>query len=196
MPSTLGRLTMNRALSMFSGGNVGIVPKCSGIIERIEPLPYILLCNSVQSGYGGGEGDSSPLPFEWATWVGGVHLLGGNPHAQIRLAHQLPAHVVSLDQNMIAKMSGMAIWNGGWRTLSKPPYSEMVLPKPIYLAAFRVSCWNLATAWWNFTNPSPALRRDFAPNSRGEMPLELLERLYKPLATSFAPPLPQVVSAA
>lgn len=141
LPETLALAVYVKDLT---GGQVCIVPKCSGIIERIPNLPYIVLGYSVSSAYGGGADDSSPLPFEWASWPGGVHLLGGNPQAQIRTAHQLPAQVVSLDNNMIAKMSSMAIWRNGFQPLRHHPE---VFEKPIYLAAFRLSCRNLVAAW-------------------------------------------------
>ncbi len=81
---------------------VYLIPKVSGQVHRLPRLiggKRVVLAYSVPTGYGG-----SPLHLsELAGWP--VHLLGGEPHRQMRIAAILGciAEVVSVDGNTIGR---------------------------------------------------------------------------------------------
>jgi hypothetical protein len=135
---------------------VVIVPKVFGIIERLPARiggADVVLGYSVPTRYAGTE-----VP----TWEFGhrpVHLLGGSPQAQMRLAHYL--NVVSADGNMHQMFAtrfcmfwvpGTARYasNRWWPTLREARGGMWGSGGPDADApyeAFRRSCENIAAAW-------------------------------------------------
>lgn len=116
---------------------VVIIPKAQGIIAH---LPRTIDGKEVRLGY------SVPTRFagtevpvwEFQGWP--VHLLGGSPSAQLRLAHYL--NVQSADGNAIAKAARYgAAWRGGeW--IDSP-----VRGRDVMYHVFAASCRNLMAAW-------------------------------------------------
>lgn len=128
---------------------VVIIPKVFGIIPRLPRKiggAEVLLGYSVPTNYAGTE---TPV-WEFESWP--VHLLGGSPRAQMRLAHYL--HVVSADGNYAQKMAARycQFWAPG-NALAKDRYWPRLREtgKPIMhgapYEAFRRSCENIAAAW-------------------------------------------------
>jgi hypothetical protein len=137
---------------------VMIIPKVSGIIDR---LPHtidgarVILGYSVPTRYGA---PTVPLE-EFAAWP--VHLLGGSPHAQMRLYLRLAptADVVSADGNMMQLMAvrWCQFWvphtatharNHWWPTLREVNDGENWHgDRPAYQEAFARSCVNIRAAW-------------------------------------------------
>ena len=128
-----------------------IIPKVSGVIGELPRRignAEVVLGYSVPTSYGG----TALGLWEFGGWP--VHLLGGSPHAQLRLAHYL--HVVSADGNMTQKMAvrNCAFWVNGtarrcgnsyWPQLRET--AEGNLGKDAIYAAFRRSCENIIDAW-------------------------------------------------
>jgi len=79
-----------------------IIPKVGGLIAQLPRLiagRSVVLGFSVPTRYG-----ATPVPaWEFSGWP--VHLLGGTPRAQVRLAHYLD--VVSADGNMAQKIANV-----------------------------------------------------------------------------------------
>lgn len=123
-----------------------IIPKAHGIIARLPRQiggADVVLAYSVPTSHGG----TSVWPGEFAGWP--VHLLGGAPHMQMRLAARMG--VVSADGNMTNKMSHAGrFWcaekgpKGHWRNLRE---IGVDLPTDNNLEAFRRSCVNIIEAW-------------------------------------------------
>ena len=132
---------------------VMIIPKVFGIIpllpRRINNAE-IRLGYSVPTSHGGTE---VPV-WEFDGWP--VHLLGGSPHAQMRLTHYL--RVASVDGNMANKMAtnrGHFWCNGNakakdrfWPKLSETGWYGQDAP----YEAFRRSCENIMLAWSKINN--------------------------------------------
>lgn len=123
-----------------------IIPKYS---TAVDSLPRsiggagVVLAYSVPTAFGG----TSVPAWEFTGWP--VHLLGGSPHAQMRIAHYL--NVVSADGNMANKMAHAGrFWSankgpkGHWRNLRE---IGVDLPRDNNYEAFRRSCQNIAAAW-------------------------------------------------
>jgi len=132
---------------------VMIIPKAHGIIER---LPHriggacVVLGYSVPTRYAGTE----VATWEFAGWP--VHLLGGSPHAQMRLAHYM--NVVSADGNMANLMATRycQFWTPGdaryasnrwWPTLRAANGGVMLDVPDLPYIAFERSCKNIIQAW-------------------------------------------------
>lgn len=132
---------------------VMIVPKAHGIIERLPQRignAAVVLGYSVPTRYAGTE----VAVWEFAGWP--VHLLGGSPHAQMRLAHYM--NVVSVDGNMHNLMAvrycqfwapGTARYasNRWWPTLREANSGERVEDIDLPYIAFARSCKNIVNAW-------------------------------------------------
>ena len=128
---------------------VVIIPKVLSWDNPIDLLPRrigdaeIIIGYSVPTAHGGT--DLPLLYFDHRP----VHLLGGSPHAQMRLSQRL--HVVSVDGNMhqLQSLSGR-FWSaekgpkGHWRQLRE---IGIDLPTDNNLEAFRRSCENIVTSW-------------------------------------------------
>lgn len=126
-----------------------IIPKVLSWNNPLDLLPRrvggadVVIGYSVPTRHGG-----TDLPLSYfERWP--VHLLGGSPHAQMRLARRL--NVVSADGNMhqLQSQSGR-FWSaekgskGHWRQLRE---IGIDLPTDNNLEAFRLSCENIAAAW-------------------------------------------------
>jgi hypothetical protein len=129
---------------------VVVIPKVSGMIGRIPRAigkATVRLGYSVPTRYGG---TSVPI-WEFGAWP--VHLLGGSPQAQIRLANYL--HVASADGNMHLLMANKfcaffdpqkRTRHGYWPTLSESDRQRWPGDDAHY-EAFRRSCINIMAAW-------------------------------------------------
>lgn len=114
-----------------------IIPKAFGIIPF---LPRRIGGADVRLGYSipTKHGGTQVPVWEFDGWP--VHLLGGSPHAQMRLRNYL--RVVSADGNMINRVAmsyGKFWFDGTWinvGTVADMPYE-----------AFRRSCENTMAAW-------------------------------------------------
>jgi hypothetical protein len=121
---------------------VMIVPKVFGIIPSIPRRiggAEVRLGYSVPTKFGGTE-----LPvWEFSGWP--VHLLGGQPQAQMELAHYMD--VRSVDGNyagLMARKFGEFWTPDGWVDLSAAGYHER---QDAMYEAFRRSCENIMRAW-------------------------------------------------
>lgn len=136
---------------------VVIVPKVFGIIDRLPDRiggADVVLGYSVPTRYAGTE-----VPT-WEFVRRPVHLLGGSPHAQMRLAHYF--NVVSADGNMHQMFAtrfcmfwvpGTARYasNRWWPTLKEASGGELwgngESDADAPYEAFRRSCENIVAAW-------------------------------------------------
>lgn len=128
-----------------------IIPKAMGIIDAIPDTingAQIILGYSVPSRF---SGTSVPI---WEFGDRPVHLLGGLPHAQMRLAHYL--NVISADGNVSKKMAMRCQY---WSE-AKGPRGHYVGPPEMdlteytnnaHLEAWRRSCLNIMSAWEKLT---------------------------------------------
>lgn len=130
-----------------------IIPKISGVIHRI-PLEIagkeVVLGYSVPTSYGS-------TKVEVTEFVGRpVHLLGGSPHAQLRLWLKLRKEVVSLDGNYSSKMAlkynsywvpgnSKGAHNRWWQRLDLAEGRKWNSDAPY--EAFRRSCKNIRDMW-------------------------------------------------
>lgn len=139
-----------------------IIPKVMGIIPRIPEVidgVRVRLGYSVPTKYGGTE---IPL-WEWGRRE--VHVLGGSPHAQMRLMNYL--NVASADGNMMMKMAtrwcqywvpGNARYasNRWWPTLREAGdgvlWGDGTDEADAPYEAFRRSCENISSAWGKLLN--------------------------------------------
>jgi hypothetical protein len=119
-----------------------IIPKAFGIIEQLPRTiggRQVRLGYSVPTRYGGTE-----LPvWEFASWP--VHLLGGSPHAQMKMTNYMD--VRSADGNYAQLMASRhnEFWrNGKWHELQD--FIGKVNVDAPYLA-FAESCRNIMAAW-------------------------------------------------
>lgn len=127
-----------------------IIPKYSGAIDGLPRRiggADVVLAYSVPTRYAG-----TPVPvWEFAGWP--VHLLGGSPHTQMRVARYM--EVVSVDGNMINRMATerCQFWvNGTAKAYSKDYYWPKVAETgwtgdDPHIEAFRRSCENIIEAW-------------------------------------------------
>ncbi|MFP4345628.1 MAG: DUF6610 family protein [Anaerolineales bacterium] len=136
---------------------VVIIPKVFGIIPRIPGRVAgvdVVLGYSVPTRYAGTE-----VPV-WEFERRPVHLLGGSPHAQLRLRHYL--NVVSADGNYIQEMATRrcAFWMPGdaaryaknrfgptLREADGERWGNGGDDADAHLEAFRRSCENVMAAW-------------------------------------------------
>lgn len=131
-----------------------IVPKVHRGIARLPRRvggKDVVLAFSVPTAFGG----TRLSPNQFAGWP--VHLLGGSPHAQMRLYRgwfRDICEVVSVDGNMHNKLatSRAQFWEPGtaryardhyWPKLSEAGWVGQDAP----MEAFRRSCENIMTAW-------------------------------------------------
>lgn len=121
---------------------VMIIPKVIGETHRVPRWiggRPVRLGYSVPTKFGG---TSVPI---WEFYGRPVHLLGGNPHKQIEMAHYLD--VASVDGNYANMMATRynEYWRGGkWCELSD--HGGHVAEDAPY-AAFELSCRNIMAAW-------------------------------------------------
>jgi hypothetical protein len=120
--------------------DVIVVPKAPGLVDLI-PEEYVVGL-SVPTTFGG-----TTAPF-WEFRGRRVHLLGGAPHAQLRLAALLGPGVVSADGNSHQKVSHYGtFWEAG-RWVCKQDAARTEPPGPdLPYRAFARSCRNIAAAW-------------------------------------------------
>lgn len=122
---------------------VMIIPKVHGIIEKIPRrigASDVVLGYSVPTRYAGTE----VATWEFSGWP--VHLLGGSPHAQMRMAHYM--RVISADGNYHQMMAARhcKVWRAGrWFDLDDV-LGQHIETDAIY-AAFAISCENIIAAW-------------------------------------------------
>ena len=132
-----------------------IVPKVTGGIPRLPRRvggKDVVLAYSVPTRYGGTQLGA----WEFVGWP--VHLLGGSPHAQMKIwAHlRCVADVVTADGNMMQKMAtrwcqywmpgnARAASNRWWPTLIEADGTRW--PEDGPYEAFRRSCVNIVAAW-------------------------------------------------
>lgn len=119
-----------------------IIPKAYGVITQLPERignAAIRLAYSVPTQYGG-----TDVPL-WEFGDHPVHLLGGSPHAGMKLAHYL--NVQSADSNYHQLMASRycEFWQAGkWHELhDHEPHRDT---DAIY-AAFERSCHNIMAAW-------------------------------------------------
>jgi len=133
---------------------VMVIPKAFGVIPRIPARVAgadVILGYSVPTRFAGTE-----VPV-WEFGRRPVHLLGGSPQAQMRLAHYL--NVVSADGNYAAKMAVRwgQFWTSGTATYAQnrwwPRLDEMgeAIQNDVPYEAFRRSCDNIMRAWTRFS---------------------------------------------
>jgi hypothetical protein len=133
---------------------VMIIPKVFGIVPRI---PRRIGGADVRIGYSvPTKHGATELPV-WEFAGRPVHLLGGSPHAQIRLAKYMD--VISVDGNMAHSMANnfCAFWDptkstrrGIWPTLKDydgKPWGDGSDKADAPYEAFRRSCENIMGAW-------------------------------------------------
>lgn len=125
-----------------------IIPKAQGIVSRLPRViagKAVRLAYSVPTRYGG---SSLPL-WDFSGWP--VHLLGGNPAGQMKLANYM--NIISVDGNMPQKM---ALSNKKFWTSGKKPYTNSwtammdggtYIESDAHYAAFEKSCRNIIRAW-------------------------------------------------
>lgn len=116
---------------------VVVTPKVYGVLARLPREPWLRVGYSVPTTYGGPGG---VLPLEYLGRA--VHLLGGSPSQQLRLAQYLTT--ASADGNVTMKAAGYgSYWERGrWKsktwTFRGPDFPYR---------AFERSCANIAAAW-------------------------------------------------
>lgn len=133
-----------------------IIPKLASWSNPLDRLPrrighaQVVAAYSVPTRHGG-----TDLPIRsFAGWP--VHLLGGSPHEQMRLARVFAAHgamVVSVDGNMHMRQANLlgAFWRaekgrkGHWVQLSEVGDGDF--GRDSNVEAFRRSCHNIMDAW-------------------------------------------------
>lgn len=133
---------------------VMIIPKVIGEISRIPRRvgsADVRLGYSVPTKFSGTE----LPPWEFAGWP--VHLLGGSPHAQMRLAHYMDVH--SADGNMTNRLASYCMFwvpgtahyasNRWWPTMREANDGTRLETGDLPYVAFRRSCENIVTAWKN-----------------------------------------------
>lgn len=136
----LGQLERQVATLAELAGTVVVVPKASGVAAVAGRWPRVILGLSVPTRYG----SVGPVP-EWEFRAAPVHLLGGPPLVQWRIAQAL--HVVSLDCK--THMRGAAYgteYVAGLRTATtrRPPGTAP--PDHVY-ALFTRSCEAIRAHW-------------------------------------------------
>lgn len=117
-----------------------VIPKVSGVMGEI---PSVIGGKEVRLGYSVptryGKTDISTKEFEDRP----VHLLGGSPHAQLKLANEM--NVRSVDGNYSQKIAQnfCKYWEGGkW-----VPMAGEHKGKKNMIKAFGISCDNIMAAW-------------------------------------------------
>lgn len=132
--------------SEIVGGTVIIIPKISGVIDRIpEEIngKKVVLGFSVPTSYGG-------TPLHTVEFSGrSVHLLGGSPQKQIELSGYL--RVVSIDGNMSHKQAHRCrFWRfapgkrGTWIQLRETGNTQK---EGASIVCFKMSLGNIRDAW-------------------------------------------------
>lgn len=115
---------------------VVIIPKAQGIVAHLPRIiggREVRLGYSVPTKYAGTE-----LPvWDFAGWP--VHLLGGTPQDQLRLARYLDVRSADGSAHQRAAMFG-TVWDGWWRVTNDK--SDDFLYR-----AFAASCRNIMAAW-------------------------------------------------
>lgn len=119
-----------------------LIPKVQGGIEQLPRTigdKPVRLGYSVPTSFGGTE---LPL-WEFGGWP--VHLLGGNPQTQLKVARYL--NVVSADGNAAQKAATQAVVFSGcnWQQLSR--YAGKHIDGDVPYKAFEISCRNIMAAW-------------------------------------------------
>lgn len=118
-------------------GTVLLVPKLSGQLAFI-PTDYAV-AYSVPTSYGGAKYGA------WKLSGRRVHLLGGSPHAQMKLARYLPESIQSADGNMAQLMSKFAKYWQAWQWIEHPRRGQK--EKDLYLECWELSCQNIYRQW-------------------------------------------------
>ena len=119
-----------------------IIPKAFGIISELPRhigSAEVRLGYSVPTKFGGTE-----LPvWEFFGWP--VHLLGGQPHQQMKLAHYMDVHSADSNYHHLMATRYNEFWmKGSWHELSA--YGDHMRHDAIY-RAFERSCANIMEAW-------------------------------------------------
>lgn len=139
-------------IAPFVSEAIVIIPKVMSGIPQIPAMiagKAVRLGYSVPTGYGG-----TQLP-SWEFGSRPVHLLGGSPHEQIKLAQYM--HVVSTDTNyhlgMATRYSQFFAAGGSFRAARNrwyPKLNETALGHiegDVPYKAFTLSCINIRAAW-------------------------------------------------
>lgn len=137
---------------------VMVIPKVVGGVSRIPAViggRPVRLGYSVPTRHGG-----TDLPV-WEFGRRPVHLLGGSPHAQMRISPYL--NVLSVDGNYHQKMAVQfcQFWQPGTATYARnrwwPRLDEAGdrVTNDAPAEAFRRSCHAIMEAWRNLTPPTP-----------------------------------------
>jgi hypothetical protein len=128
-----------------------VVPKLTGQIEMLPP--ELAIGYSVPTSYGGAQ-----FPI-WELTGRRVHLLGGNPHEQIKLYRYIQSmgQVLSADGNLAQKIAveRCKFWRQGGR-VGGQWVDWPVVGDSQYYEAFRESCRNIRQAWLKETKEEAA----------------------------------------
>lgn len=119
-----------------------VVPKLTGQIEMLPP--GLAIGYSIPTSYGGAQ-----YPI-WELAGRRVHLLGGNPHEQIKLYRYISAigKVISVDGNFAQKMAleYCMYWTQSGR-VGGQWHRWPVVSRDQQYPCFRLSCQNILKAW-------------------------------------------------
>lgn len=137
---------------------VVLIPKVIGGIAR---LPRVIGGRPIRLGYSAAStyGGAAVPVWEFIGWP--VHVLGGSPHRQMKMAHYLDVH--SCDGNVARRMAvtHCAFWAPGTATNSKNRWwpqlgdlGEASWGKDAPYEAFRRSCKAILAAWRQLGSPA------------------------------------------
>lgn len=132
-----------------------IIPKVHG---GISLLPHSVAGASIRLGYSvpTKHGGTEVMAFEFLGWP--VHLLGGSPGQQMRIA-QMGLDIRSVDGNMMQKLAssrclfwkpGKKPFTNGWISIKAAdgaPWGDGGVDADATYEAFRRSCENIAKFW-------------------------------------------------
>lgn len=130
-----------------------IIPKVPGTIERLPRQvggASVRLGYSVPTRYGG----TFVPAWEFQGWP--VHLLGGSPHGQMRLAHYLDMRSTDGNMAMLMATRYCQFWvpgtarqakNKWWPTIREANRGIPVVGEDLIYDAFARSCRNIIAAW-------------------------------------------------
>jgi hypothetical protein len=139
-PAELDRVLSQAEALRPHAERVIVVPKTSGLVDAIPDWCVVGL--SVPTSFGG------TLAAMWEYSGRRVHLLGGNPRAQLTLRAYLGEGIVSVDGNshQRAAMRGVIWERGGW--VSRDAARSLEGPgDDLPYRCFARSCRNIAAAW-------------------------------------------------
>lgn len=146
LPEVLG---WAEAIAAYVTDAVIIIPKVAGSVSR---LPRVIGGRAVRLGYSVPTkfGGTEVPAWEFAGWP--VHLLGGQPHTQLRLSHYLDVRSVDGNYARLKAVKYCEYWANrtgpaGSRLWSRVPQPDGPIPRDVPYIAFTMSCHNIIRAW-------------------------------------------------